>query len=149
MPNCCGARNPWAVSDLRFNDLDRFVTYADKQFQLRLLAGCFAGSRVEPDVPDRAVGLSLLLGEVAHIPSLNQLEAETKLPQWQRWVGYLDLISHDTFGYAANRMEPERLRRALRFINRKLKRGKGFEANKTHGLLVVSLIRETSASGSD
>jgi hypothetical protein len=85
------------------------------------------------------VGLSLLLGEVAHIPSHNQLQEETKLPQWQRGVGYPDSISHDTFGYASNRMDPERLRRALRFINRKLKRGKGFEASKTHGLLVVSL----------
>jgi hypothetical protein len=139
MPSCCGAKNPWAVSDLRFDDLDRFVTYADKQFELRLLAGCFTGSRAEPEVPDRAVGLSLVLGEVARIPSLLQLEQETKLPQWQRWVGYPDSISHDTLGYATNRMEPERLRRGLRFINRKLKRGKGFEPSKVHGLLVVSL----------
>ena len=127
------------MSNLRFDDLDRFVSYADKQFELGLLAGCFAGSRAEPGVPDRAVGLSLVLGEVAHIPSLNQLMEETQLPQWQRWVGYFGPISHDTFGYASNRMEPQRLRRGLRFINRKLKRGKGFEASKLHGLLVVSL----------
>jgi hypothetical protein len=127
------------MAELVFDDLDRFVTYADKQFELRLLAGCFADSRLEPDVPSRAVALSLLLGDVTHVPSLNQLEEETKLPQWQRWIGYPDPISHDTFGYAANRMEPERLRRVLRFINRKLKRGKGLEASKVHGLLVVSL----------
>lgn len=127
------------MSDLQFNGLERFVTYADKQFQLNLLAGCFGDSRLEPDVPGRAVGLSLLLGEVVHIPSLNQLEQETQLPQWQRWMGYPASISHDTFGYAANRMEPEGLRRGLRFINRKLKRGKGFEASKLHGLLAVSL----------
>jgi hypothetical protein len=127
------------VSEISFNDLDRFVNYADKQFELRLLAGCFADDRQEPDVPGRAVGLSLLLGEVVHIPSLNQLEQETKLPQWQRWVGYQDSISHDTLGYASNRMEPERLRQGLRCINRKLKRGKGFEESKVHGLLVVSL----------
>jgi hypothetical protein len=138
MPNCCGARSPW-VSDLCFDDLDRFVRYADKQFKLRLLAGCFAGSRTEPGVPDRAVGLSLLLGEAAHVASLHQLQQETHLPQWQRWVGYPEPISHDTFGYASNRMEPERLRRALRFINRTLKRGKGLEASKVHGLLVASL----------
>jgi hypothetical protein len=122
-----------------FQDLNRFVTYANKQFDLRLLAGCFASSRAEPAVPDRAAGLSLLLGEVAHIPSLLQLQQETKLPQWQRWMGYFAPISHDTFGYASERMDPERLRRALRFINRKLKRGKGLEASKMHGLLVVSL----------
>jgi len=127
------------MTDAQFHDLDRFVAYADKQFELRLLAGCFASDRAEPGVPDRAAGLSLLLGEVVHIPSLNQLQEETQLPQWQRWVGYLDPISHDTFGYASNRMHPERLQRAARFINRKLKRGKAFEASKEHGLLVVSL----------
>jgi len=127
------------MTDAQFDDLDRFVAYADKQFGLRLLAGCFASDRAEPGVPDRATGLSLVLGEVAHIPSLNQLQEETKLPQWQQWVGYLDPISHDTFGYASNRMHPERLRRAARFINRKLKRGKAFEASKEHGLLAVSL----------
>jgi hypothetical protein len=85
------------------------------------------------------VGLSLLLGEVIQSPGLLQLEEETKLPQWQRWVGYHDRISHDTLGYAANRMNPEQLRRAGRFISRKLKRGRAFEASKMHGLLVVSL----------
>jgi hypothetical protein len=127
------------MTEAQFHDLDGFVSYADKQFALSLLAGCFANSRADPDIPTRAVGLSLLLGEVVHIPSLLQLEQETKLPQWQRWVGYDERISHDTFGYAANRMNPEQLRRACRFINRKLKRGKALEASKLHGLLVVSL----------
>ena len=43
----------------------RVVTYAEKQFQLALLAGCFASERCEPTIPARAVGQSLLLGEVA------------------------------------------------------------------------------------
>ena len=76
------------MSEVRFDDLDRFVTYAQKQFQLPLLAGCFDSARSDPEIPSRAVGLSLLLGEVAHIPSLRQLDEETKLAQWQRWVGY-------------------------------------------------------------
>jgi hypothetical protein len=127
------------MTEPQFQDLDRFVAYADKQFDLLLLAGCFADERQEPDVPSRAVGLSLLLGEVAQVPSLLQLEEETQLPQWQRWVGYHGRISHDTFGYTSNRMNPEQLGRAGRFINRKLKRGNAFEASKMHGLLVVSL----------
>jgi Transposase DDE domain len=127
------------MTDAQFKDLDRFVAYAEKQFDLPLLAGCFADSRADPEVPSRAVGLSLILGEVVRVGSLLQLEEETKLPQWQRWVGYPERISHDTFGYASNRMNPEQLRRAGRFINRKLKRGKAFEASKLHGLLVVSL----------
>jgi len=127
------------MTDAQFKDLDRFVASAEKQFDLPLLAGCFADGRADPEVPSRAVGLSLLLGEVAQIPGLLQLEEETKLPQWQRWVGYDKRISHDTFGYASNRMNPEQLRRAGQFIHRKLKRGKAFEASKLHGLLGVSL----------
>lgn len=122
-----------------FNQLSQFVAYAQKRFDLTLLAGCFADERPQPDIPARAVGLSLVLGEVVQIPSLLQLQAETQLPQWQRWVGYRHGISHDTFGYASERMDPAQLRRAAIWINRKLKRGKGFEANKINGLLVVSL----------
>ncbi len=85
------------------------------------------------------MGLSLVLGEVVHVPSLLQLQAETKLPQWQRWGGYQQEISHDTFGYASARMDPARLRRAGVWICRKLKRGKAFERHKINGLLVVSL----------
>jgi hypothetical protein len=127
------------MGETQFDDLNHFVAYAEKQFQLPLLAGCFASARQDPKIPSRAVGLSLLLGEVSHVPSFSQLEEETKLPQWQRWVGYQDRISHDAFGYASNRMDPEQLRRAGIFINRKLKRGKSFEESKMHGLLVVSL----------
>jgi hypothetical protein len=127
------------MTDAQFKDLDRFVAYSNKQFDLPLLAGCFADGRADPQVPSRAAGLSLLLGEVVQVGSLLQLEEETKTPQWQRWVGYRERISHDTFGYVSNRMNPEQLRRAARFINRRLKRGKAFAESKLHGLLVVSL----------
>jgi len=79
------------------------------------------------------VGLSLLLGRGRSHPQLGALEQETQLPQWQRWVGYHDSISHDTFGYTAARMNPEPIAPAAVFINRRLKRGKGFEASKLHG----------------
>jgi hypothetical protein len=127
------------VNNAQFNQLSQFQSYAQKRFALSLLAGCFADARPQPDIPCRAVGLSLLLGEVAHIPSLLQLQAETKLPQWQQWVGYQQPISDDTFDYVSERLDPAQLRRAGIWINHKLKRGKAFEANKTHGLLVVSL----------
>src|ERR1039458_2505346 len=95
------------MTDAQFKDLDRFVAYSNKQFDLPLLAGCFADGRADPQVPSRAAGLSLLLGEVVQVGSLLQLEEETKTPQWQRWVGYHDRISHDTFGDVSNRMNPE------------------------------------------
>ena len=122
-----------------FAELSRFVTYAQKRFKLPLLAGCFADARPQPQIPARAVGLSLLLGEVVQIKGFLSLQAETQLPQWQRWVGHPRPISHDTFGYVSERLAPDRLRRAGVWIARQLKRGKAFEPNKINGLLVVSL----------
>jgi len=115
------------------------VRYAQKMFHLNLLAGAFTDSRPFPEIPGRAVSLSLLLGEVAQIPSLFQLQAETQLPQWQNWVGYAHPISDDTFTYVSERMDPQKLRRGAIWVNRKLKRGKAFEENKINGLLIVSL----------
>ncbi len=114
-----------------FTQLSRFVAYAQKRFQLSLLAGCFADARPQPDIPSRAVGLSLVLGEVVHLPSLLQLQEETKVLPWQKWVGYQHPISHDTFGYVSERLDPEQLRRAAIWINYKLKRGKAFDASKS------------------
>jgi hypothetical protein len=122
-----------------FTQLGQFQAYAQKRFDLSLLAGGFADTRPQPDIPARAVGLSLILGEVVHIPSFLQLQAETKVPQWQEWVGYPHPISHDTFGYVSEHLDPEQLRRAGSWINRKLKRGKAFENSKINGLLAVSL----------
>jgi hypothetical protein len=75
------------VNNSDFSLLSQFVSYVQKRFDLPLLAGCLADARPQPDIPSRAVGLSLVLGEVVHIPSFLQLQEETKLPQWQRWVG--------------------------------------------------------------
>lgn len=119
--------------------LSQFVRYGQKRFDLgRLLSGLVDG-RPQPEIPARAVLLSLVLGEVVHLPSFLQLEQETRLAPWQRWVGHRGAISDDTFGYVSERLDPEQLRRAVRWINRQLKRGKAFEANKINGLLSVSL----------
>lgn len=115
------------------------MRYAQKMFHLNFLAGAFTDSRPYPEIPGRAVSLTLLLGELAQIPSMLQLEAETQLPQWQQWVGYKERISDDTLNYVSERMDPAKLRRGAVWINRKLKRGKAFEENKINGLLVLSL----------
>lgn len=127
------------MNSAAFSQLNQFVTYARKQFHLPWLAGSFTDSRPQPEIPSRAVWLSLVLGEVVRIPSFLQLEQETQLSQWQQWVGYKGKISHDTFGYVSERLEPAQLRRAGMWIHRKLKRGKALEESKVHGLLIVSL----------
>ena len=139
MPNCFGARKGCCLSETDFGELPRFVRYAQKLFHLNFLAGAFTDSRLYPEIPSRSIALTLLLGEVAQIPSLLQLQAETELPQWQQWVGHPRPISDDTLGYVCERMEPEQLRQGAYWINRKLKRGKALEASKVHGLLTVSL----------
>lgn len=111
MPNCFGARKGCCLSETDFRELPRFVRYAQKLFHLNLLAGAFTGSRPYPEIPSRSVALTLLLGEVAQIPSLHQLQAETELPQWQQWVGHPHPISDDTPGSVCERMDPEQLRR--------------------------------------
>jgi len=139
MPNCFGARKGSPLSNTRFDDLPRFVHYAQKRFHLNLAVGAFSDSRPGPKIPGRAIALSLLLGEVAQSPSFLQLEQETELPPWQNWVGYHHRISDDELAYVSERMDPRKLRRFLTWINRQLKRGKAFEENKINGLLVVSL----------
>jgi hypothetical protein len=119
--------------------LPRFERYAQKRFHLNLLAGMFTDSRPYPEIPGRSVALSLVFGEVAQIPSMFQLQAETEVPQWQHWVGYKERISDDTLQYVSERMDPAKLRRGAAWINRKLKRGKAFEENKVSGMLVLSL----------
>jgi hypothetical protein len=127
------------MNETALTQLSRLVACTQKRFDLPLLAGCFADSRPQPGMPSRAVGLSLVLGQVVHIPSLLQLPEETCLPQWQQWVGCQHPISHDPFAYVSEPLDPAQLRRAGIGIHRKLKRGKAFEANKIKGLLVVSL----------
>jgi hypothetical protein len=127
------------VNNADFSQLSQFVHYTQKRFDLSVLAGSFTDSRPEPEIPSRSVWLSLILGEVVHVPSLLQLQEETQLPQWQQWVGHDAPISHDTFGYVAQRLDPAQLRRGARWINQKLKRGKALEANKLKGLLVLSV----------
>ena len=99
------------MNSAQFTQLGQFVHFATQRFDLPLLAGGWTDARPQPEIPGRAVGLSLVLGEVVGIPSFLQLEQETRLPQWQRWAGYPGPISHATFGYVAERLDPAPLRR--------------------------------------
>ena len=127
------------MNPLEPHALPRFVRYSKKNFAFDLLAGGGTDSRPYPQIPGRAVAVSLLLGEVLQTPSLLQLQAETQLPQWQTWTGHGQRISDDTFRYVAARMEPRAWNRGLVWINRRLKKGKALDGSKMHGHWVVSL----------
>ena len=57
------------MSSCDFTQLDRLIAYAEQRFDLPRLAGCFSDSRVDPKVPARATGLTLLLGELSTVPA--------------------------------------------------------------------------------
>jgi hypothetical protein len=86
--------------------LTHFVGQGRKQFDPGLLLNGLVCGRVRPEIPAGPVVLSLVLGEVADIPGFLQLQQETRLPQWQRWVGYQGAVSDDTFGYVSERLDP-------------------------------------------
>jgi hypothetical protein len=67
------------VNNADFTPLSQFVTYAQKRFDLSWLAGAFTDSRPQPGIPSRAVWLSLILGEVVHIPK--QVYAQLSGPE--------------------------------------------------------------------
>jgi hypothetical protein len=127
------------MNDANSGLLSRFVHYSQNRFQLPLLASGLADGRPQPEIPIRPIVPSLILGEGVQIPSFLQWQEETRQPAWQRWMGYRGPVSQDTFGHASERLDPGQLRRAARFIHRKLKRGKAFAANKINGLLCVNL----------
>ena len=96
-------------------------------------------ARPEADIPNPPLTLSLVLAAVLRLPSLLQLESETKRAGWQRLVGRAKRISDDAFAYALERFSVEDLRQVLVDVNRRLKANKQFERAKIRGLLVVTL----------
>jgi len=95
--------------------------------------------RPNPVIPTAPITLSLFLGAVLRVPSLLQLQQETKRRGWQRLVNWSEPISDDTFCYALERYDPEELRQVLARMVRQLKVNKQLERCKIAGLLVVAL----------
>lgn len=73
------------------------------------------------------------------IPSLLQLQSETKRRGWQRLVGWAKRISDDAFDYALERYYLEDVREVLVNVVGQLKTNKQLEKAKIQGLLVVAL----------
>lgn len=121
------------------NQLQGFVHYVKKVFDLSCLAKAVTDRRPWPQIPTSCVWLSLFFGAVMRVPSFLQLEAETRRRCWQRWIQWKGPISDDTFGYVAEQMSLDDLRHTLLQTNKILKANKAFEGNKINGLLIAAV----------
>lgn len=60
-PNCFAETILLKLSSADFNQLSQFVSYANKRFDLSLLAGTFGDGRPQPEIPSRPVWMSVIL----------------------------------------------------------------------------------------
>lgn len=121
------------------NELAQFLYYTNKVYALPKLLRGVRDQRLYPQIPLQPVLLTLLLGVVLRVSSYLDLAAQTLRRRWRRLVGASGPISHDTFGYVTERLEPEDLRRTISSVNRTLKTNKNLDQAKIHGLHFLSL----------
>ena len=121
------------------NELAQLLDYCSKVFKLRALVRQVQDCRPFAVIPTQAVLLTLLLGVILRVPSYFHLAQQTKRRRWRHLIHWPAEISHDTFGYVAERFCLEDLREALAQVNRKLKENKNLESCKINGLLFLSL----------
>ncbi len=95
--------------------------------------------RPQAHIPAPALTFSLFLAAALRLPSLLQLQQETRRAGWQRLVAWASGISDDAFGYALERYELDDLRQVQARVLRQLKANKQLERAKIHGLLVVAV----------
>jgi len=116
-----------------------FLAYTTKVFGLgRLLRGV-RNSRPYPEIPTRALLVSLLMGVVLRVGSYLDLAEQTKRRRWQHLIHWPKRISHDAFEYFVERLNLEDLRQNLACVAKQLKANKALESCKINGLLFLSL----------
>jgi hypothetical protein len=116
-----------------------FLAYTTKVFGLgRLLRGV-RNSRPYPEIPTRALLVSLLMGVVLRVGSYLDLAEQTKRRRWQHLIHWAKRISHDAFEYFIERLNLEDLRQNLACVAKQLKANKALENCKINGLLFLSL----------
>jgi len=95
--------------------------------------------RPYPEIPTRAVLVSLLMGVILRVGSYLDLAEQTKRRRWQHLIHWAKRISHDTFEYVMERLNLEDLRQSLASVAKQLKANKALESCQINGLLFLSL----------
>jgi Transposase DDE domain len=121
------------------NPLAQFLAYATKVFALGRLVRGVRDDRPYPQIPTRALLLSLLMGVVLRVGSYLDLAAQTKRRRWRHLIHWPKRISHDAFEYVAERFRVADLRQALAQVAQQLKANKALASGKINGLLFLSL----------
>jgi hypothetical protein len=121
------------------NPLAQFLACATEVFGLGRRLRQVRDERPYPEIPTRALWVSLLLGVVLRVSSYLDLAKQTKRRRWQRLLHWPKRISHDSFEYVAERLDLEDLRRTLAHVNKELKANQALENCKINGLLFASL----------
>jgi hypothetical protein len=121
------------------NRLAQFLHYTQKVFHLKRLLRATRDERPFADIPTLPVLLSLVLRVVVRISSYHDLAQQTQRRRWQHLCGLKGSVSHDTFGYVAQRLHLGDLRQNLVAAAKTLKTNKAMESCKINGLLFLSL----------
>ena len=121
------------------NRLVQFLHYAQKVFRLNRLLRAVRCRRPYPEIPTRAVVVSLFMGVTLRVGSYLDLAEQTQRRRWQHLIHWAKPISHDTFEYVTERLKLEDLRLSLASVAKELKANKALESCKINGLLFLSL----------
>ena len=121
------------------NRLSQFLQYSQKVFQLPRLLRRVREGRPDPEIPLLAVNWCLLLGVITRVSSYLDLAQQTTRKRWRRLCHLPRAISHDTFGYVTERLQPEDWRLNQAEVLKTLKRNKALESCKIKGLLFLSV----------
>ena len=116
-----------------------FLAYTNKVFGLGQLLRGVRDSRPYPEIPTRALLVSLFIGVVLRVGSYLDLAEQTKRRRWQHLIHWAKRISHDAFEYFIERVNLEDLRQNLACVAKRLKANKAVETSKINGLLFLSL----------
>jgi hypothetical protein len=98
-----------------------------------------ADSRIDPEISAASVFLALFHSFVFRLPSFQQLDSELSHSYLQQWIGAERAFRDDTLRYSLCGFALDRLEAMLVDINRRLKRGKAFDAGRVQGRLVAAL----------
>jgi len=96
-------------------------------------------ARTDPEISPSSVFLALFHGFVFRLPSLQQLDHELAHSHLQRWIGAERAFRDDTLRYSLCGFDLHPLEALLVDVNRRLKRGKAFDAGRVQGHLVAAL----------